>query len=127
VEEFQKTVSSILGSLDGNSDDWHVVFLLVGVLIYLNDGVPRSLLSSCSSVLKCAGLSGSLVFADLLRDVASLDAEGAEQVVRSYGWGLAHSSCGASNLVRPDLWEWLELKEAYVLYGSSGSSKCCFV
>jgi O-methyltransferase involved in polyketide biosynthesis len=98
----------------------HVVFLLEGVLIYLNNGVPRSLLSSCSSVLKRAGLSGSLVFADLLRDIASLDVEGAEQVVRSYGWGLVHSSCSASNLVWPDMWEWLELKESILQSESIG-------
>lgn len=102
VEAFQETVSSILDSLDGNeNDDWHVIFLLEGVLIYLNNGVPRSLLACCSSMLKREGLSGSLIFADLFRDLSSLDVESADDYFLSQGWNLVPSSwCVKPGLAR---------------------------
>jgi hypothetical protein len=45
------------------------IVLLEGVLIYLDEGIPDKALSVCSNLLKERGLSGSLVFADILRGI----------------------------------------------------------
>ena len=69
-------------------NQWHNIFLFEGVMIYLNDGVPSALLRTCSGVLICNVLSGSLVFADRLENVPEGKEQAAEIELSSNGWSL---------------------------------------
>lgn len=56
---------------DDNDDriNWHTIFVFEGVMIYLDDGIPSSLLNITSNVLKENNSDGSLCFADRLENI----------------------------------------------------------
>ena len=56
---------------DDNEDriNWHTIFVFEGVMIYLDDGIPSSLLNITSNVLKENNSDGSLCFADRLENI----------------------------------------------------------
>ncbi|OEU06130.1 hypothetical protein FRACYDRAFT_222540 [Fragilariopsis cylindrus CCMP1102] len=56
---------------DDNDDriNWHTIFVFEGVMIYLDDGIPSSLLNVTSNVLKENNSDGSLCFADRLENI----------------------------------------------------------
>ena len=56
---------------DDNEDriNWHTIFVFEGVMIYLDDGIPSSLLTITSNVLKENNSDGSLCFADRLENI----------------------------------------------------------
>lgn len=93
VSGLENQISNILHT-SVQRDKWHTIFLLEGVLIYLNDGVPASVLSTCSSALKAEGLSGSLIFADLFRgnSIRSNDVETVHEFLQIHGWDLERTS-----------------------------------
>jgi len=100
IDGYRKAVSNIIGSAE-NTSEWHTIFLLEGVLIYLDDNVPRSLLNSCSDILRSERVSGSLVFADLFRELANFDVGIAGDFYQSMGWDLLYDSwCVKPGLAR---------------------------
>ena len=81
--------------------DWHTIFLLEGVLIYLKEGVPDKLLSACASSLKENDVGGSLVFADLLRGIPDGDFQIAKERLELDGWKLSEDDwCVKPGLAR---------------------------
>jgi len=75
-------------SIDSSCRKWHTIFIFEGVMIYLDDGVPSSLLNVTSSVLKECNLSGSLCFADRLENVPEGDFELGKEEMKRNGWHL---------------------------------------
>ena len=66
--------------------EWHTIFMLEGVMIYLDDGVPSSLLNITSSVLRENKLEGSLCFADRLENVPGGDFDLGVKELKNNGW-----------------------------------------
>ena len=64
----------------------HTIFVFEGVMIYLNDGVPSSLLNITSSVLSETNLEGSLCFADRLENVPGGDFDLGVKELENNGW-----------------------------------------
>jgi hypothetical protein len=56
--------------------NWHTIFVFEGVMIYLEDGIPSSLLNITSNVLKENNLDGSLCFADRLENISTPEDDG---------------------------------------------------
>ena len=69
-------------------EKWHSIFVFEAVMIYLNDGIPHSLLETCRQSLVRNGASGSLVFADRLENVPGGNYTCAVHELRSTGWNL---------------------------------------
>jgi len=78
---------------------WHTIFVFEGVMIYLNDGIPSSLLDITSKVLKETKLVGSLVFADRLENVPGGDLNLGQIELQSNGW-LLKDWCPKPGLAR---------------------------
>ena len=72
-----------------NDDEWYTIFVFEGVMIYLNDGVPSSLLNITSSVLRENNLGGSLCFADRLENVPGGDFDLGVKELESNGWKMS--------------------------------------
>ena len=90
-----------LNGIVSSDTNWHTIFLLEGVLIYLDEGIPDKVLSVCSNILQERGLSGSLVFADLLRGIPDGNFEMAKDRLDGDGWQLVESSwCVKPGLAR---------------------------
>ena len=71
--------------------DWrqyHNIMVFEGVMIYLDDGVPSSLLGICSDVLNKHDLGGSLCFADRLENIPEGNLEDAIVELHRNGWDL---------------------------------------
>ena len=71
--------------------DWrqyHNIMVFEGVMIYLDDGVPSSLLGICSDVLNKHDLGGSLCFADRLENIPEGNLEDAIVELNRNGWDL---------------------------------------
>lgn len=99
LDALREILQSVLDSKRGK--DWHTIFLFEGVLIYLDRDVPKTLLTCCSSMLRTDGLSGSLVFADLFRDLTRFDNDSAAEFFQSVGWDLMRSTwCVKPGLAR---------------------------
>jgi O-methyltransferase involved in polyketide biosynthesis len=90
VDQVKEILTGILKSDDDDNDDagkvWHTIFLFEGVMIYLDEGVPRRLLETCSEVLKEAGKEGSLVFADRLENIPGGDYDIGVKELAHCGW-----------------------------------------
>jgi O-methyltransferase involved in polyketide biosynthesis len=86
VDQVKEILMGILGSDDDANKLWHTIFLFEGVMIYLDEGVPRRLLETCSAVLKEAGKEGSLVFADRLDNIPGGDYEIGVKELALSGW-----------------------------------------
>ena len=67
---------------------YHTIFMFEAVLIYLNDGIPHSLVQVCSNVLKKHKVEGSLCFADRLENVPGGNYTLAVEEMTSTGWNL---------------------------------------
>lgn len=76
------------GNGNMNDNEWYTIFVFEGVMIYLNDGVPSSLLNITSSVLRENNLGGSLCFADQLENVPSGDFDLGVTELESNGWNM---------------------------------------
>lgn len=74
----------------GNDDtaEWHTIFVFEGVMIYLNDNVPSSLLNITSRLLRENNLKGSLCFADRLENVPGGDFDMGVKELENNGWKL---------------------------------------
>jgi hypothetical protein len=89
VEEKLKPI--LLRREDDDDDDtaeWHTIFVFEGVMIYLNDNVPSSLLNITSRLLRENNLTGSLCFADRLENVPGGDFDMGVQELETNGWNL---------------------------------------
>lgn len=87
----KKLEQALEGDIDEDADanfDWYTIFLFEGVMIYLNDGVPSSLLNITSDVLKERGLKGSLCLADRLENVPGGDEDLGEIELTRNGWNI---------------------------------------
>lgn len=73
LTSFEEKLEQIIAKTESLEEDsrWHNIFLFEGVLIYLDKGVPISLVKLCSTLLERTKQEGSLVFADLFRDLGS--------------------------------------------------------
>ena len=89
LNDLQSLKASLTNIIGGNdADQWHNIFVFEGVMIYLDEGIPSSLLKLTSSVLKEEGALGSLCFADRLENVHGGDYDkGVEEMAMS-GWDL---------------------------------------
>jgi len=86
VEEVREILNIILSD-EKDSTMWHTIFLFEGVMIYLDEHVPRRLLEICSAVLKNSK-EGSLVFADRLDNIPGGDyAIGISELAET-GWNI---------------------------------------
>jgi len=76
---------------DEDEDDtveWHTIFVFEGVMIYLNDNVPSSLLNITSRLLRENNRKGSLCFADRLENVPGGDFDMGVKELETNGWNL---------------------------------------
>lgn len=86
IEKLRVQLKEILSR--GNIDDYHTIFVFEGVMIYLNDGIPSSLLNVTSSVLNDQNIEGSLCFADRLENIPGGDYDlGITELLRN-GWSV---------------------------------------
>lgn len=107
VDVRQKLLDAISTSRDDGLQDtqtqkqeyWHTIFVFEGVMIYLNDGIPSSLLDITSKVLKETELAGSLVFADRLENVPGGDLNLGQIELQRNGW-LLKDWCPKPGLAR---------------------------
>lgn len=83
----QKLRNSLLPNKD-DEEDWYTIFVFEGVMIYLNDGVPSSMLNITSKLLRENNLNGSLCFADRLENVPGGDFEMGVEELKRNGWAL---------------------------------------
>jgi hypothetical protein len=93
----QQQLSTILQCNDANDDDtqsqeWHTIFLVEGVLIYLKEEDRSRLLSLCSEMLKTKKLQGSFLFADRIRQLPDPDLVQVQTWLQSSGWELVNGS-----------------------------------
>ncbi|KAL7549443.1 hypothetical protein ACHAWF_012712 [Thalassiosira exigua] len=103
LEGTRRILEGILSSEDGDGagSDVSNVILFEGVMIYLDEGVPRSLLELCSDVLReydrqpssssstrTDSSSGYLCFADRLENVPGGDEDAARAEMDRAGWEL---------------------------------------
>ncbi|CAJ1953053.1 unnamed protein product [Cylindrotheca closterium] len=100
LSSFVETFANTIQDIDDDAS-WHNIIVLEGVLIYLNEGIPSSLLTVCSKQSQERDLSASLVFADLFRALPSLEVGEVEAFFKSMGWSLDRSSwCPKPGLAR---------------------------
>lgn len=100
IEETRKALEGILlspASLTNDTKEYDTitnVIVFEGVMIYLDEGIPHSLLQLCSDVLESANLAsltpseGYLCFADRLENIPGGDSEAALDEMESTGWDL---------------------------------------
>ena len=68
---------------------WYTIFVFEGVMIYLNDTVPSSLLNITSRVLRRTNNNnGALCFADRLENIPDGNYDFAVQELQNNGWTL---------------------------------------
>ena len=81
--------SIILSDATGNKDV-HNLIIFEGVMIYLDEGIPHSLLSLCSEILNKRKIQSSsyLCFADRLENIPGGDEDAANIEMSSTGWEL---------------------------------------
>ena len=74
IQDLKNILNGVLAhKKEDTSTKWHNIFVFEAVMIYLNEGVPSSLLNLTSTVLKENGVSGSLCFADRLENIPGGD------------------------------------------------------
>ncbi len=92
VPDVQKKLGDILmhGGDDQHAvtENWHNIFVFEGVMIYLDDGVPSSLLNITSSSLRKKGHEGTLCFADRLENVPGGDFDLGVKELQNNGWNM---------------------------------------
>mmetsp|Transcript_47 Transcript_47/g.89 ORF Transcript_47/g.89 Transcript_47/m.89 type:complete len:394 (+) Transcript_47:1662-2843(+) len=97
----QRELKRELGSLAStpNPEKWHTIFVFEGVMIYLDENIPSTLLNITSSALKGNSLDGSLCFADRLENVPGGDRALGELELQRNGW-LIKDWCPKPGLAR---------------------------
>jgi O-methyltransferase involved in polyketide biosynthesis len=92
----QKELSRILHCNDDDdnnkSEEWHTIFLVEGVLIYLPEQDRSRVLFVCSEVLQRKNLHGSILFADRIRKLRDPDFMQVQKWLESDGWELVNGS-----------------------------------
>ena len=88
VTSVQTILNDILSIETGKGERYHTIFVFEAVLIYLNDGIPHSLLQVCSNALRTNKVEGSLCFADRLENVPGGNYTLAMNEMTSTGWSL---------------------------------------
>lgn len=91
LSDVKEKLKAILVQDDSNGDDkveWHTIFVFEGVMIYLDDNVPSSLLDITSTLLCENKLEGSLCFADRLENVPGGDLDMGVKELEANGWKL---------------------------------------
>ena len=88
VTSVQTILDDILSIETGKGERYHTIFVFEAVLIYLNDGIPHSLLQVCSNALRTNKVEGSLCFADRLENVPGGNYTLAMNEMTSTGWSL---------------------------------------
>jgi len=86
VDDVRNALMKIVGS---NDENVHTIILFEAVMIYLDEGVPSSLLKLCADALKPLEQNGSLsslVFADRLEHIPGGDYDVGREVLESVGW-----------------------------------------
>jgi hypothetical protein len=86
LESLKASVTNIVRGNDAKH--WYNIFVFEGVMIYLDEGIPSSLLKLTSSVLKEESASGSLCFADRLENVPGGDHDKGKLEMKRSGWEL---------------------------------------
>jgi hypothetical protein len=86
VEKVRMQLKEIL--LNGDSNEYHNIFVFEGVMIYLDEGVPSSLLKITSEVLKESKANGSLCFADRLENIPGGDYDIGRKELNRNGWSI---------------------------------------
>ena len=123
LDQVESIMDSIFQQDKNNNDEDNVdaspftIFLFEGVMIYLDEGVPKGLLRICRAVLDKYGAHGALCFADRLEDIPGGDIDIGKRELASLGWtvrdwqpkpGLARHMGSAIPGVIPPLAEELE-------------------
>ena len=88
VTSVQTILDDIISIETGKGERYHTIFVFEAVLIYLNDGIPHSLLQVCSNALRTNKVEGSLCFADRLENVPGGNYTLAMNEMTSTGWSL---------------------------------------
>ena len=86
LTSLKTSLTKIIGGND--AQDWYNIFVFEGVMIYLNEGIPSSLLKLTSFVLNEEKALGSLCFADRLENVPGGDLIMGRKEMKSNGWNL---------------------------------------
>lgn len=87
VNDVQKNLCTVVSETDDEHKQWHNIFIFEGVMIYLEKGVPSTLLNITSDVLVKNGCKeGSLCFADRLENVPGGDYTLGKQELEINGW-----------------------------------------
>jgi O-methyltransferase involved in polyketide biosynthesis len=88
LEEVTSILKRIVSNDEtANVNSWHTIFLFEGVMIYLNEGVPHSLIEICRRALGDDAIpNGSLVFADRLERIPGGDLAIGTKVLAEANW-----------------------------------------
>jgi O-methyltransferase involved in polyketide biosynthesis len=84
----EHALNGILSGDDANAGNVSNIILFEGVMIYLDEGVPHSLLELCSNSLRKYSSKGYLCFADRLENIPGGDKDAAHIEMESTGWEL---------------------------------------
>jgi len=98
LDGFKQWLEGVTQDTSNSTSSWYTIFLFEGVMIYLRKDTPSKLLSCCSSSIR--NHNGSLVFADLFRELPSVETPEAIKWFRMNGWELGD---GSSWCVKPVL------------------------
>jgi len=99
VQTLEKKIDAVLTSPSKHNDnlknqeednhvEWYNIFIFEGVMIYLNETIPSTLLSVCSQALVRNNATGSLCFADRLENIPGGDEILAQKEMKRNGWEL---------------------------------------
>lgn len=92
-EGLTQQLTKILDSdRDSNNVEWHTVFLVEGVLIYLKEADRSKVLSTCADMLKSHQQHGSFLFSDRIRKLRDPDTAQVQGWLRDDGWQLVDGS-----------------------------------
>ena len=88
ITHVQATLDEILSVKTSDGVRYYNIFVFEAVLIYLNEGIPHSLLQVCSNALRSNKVDGSLCFADRLENVPGGNYTMGVDEMTSTGWSL---------------------------------------
>jgi len=87
-ESVKKVIIDQVLTSNGIDNSWYTIYIIEGVMIYLDKGAPGRLLDTASKVLRERGLTGSLCFADRLEQVPGGDEILGKEQLELNGWAL---------------------------------------
>ena len=89
IDQVRQQLKEILTANNHNTtEEYYTIFVFEGVMIYLKEGIPSSLLNVTASVLKEVNAGGSLCFADRLENIPGGDYDLGIQELDRNGWKL---------------------------------------